>query len=467
MTRFTKQHALHVIALALSLGTGVTLGSSANAQEVLSGSNAFGDWHKDAPGLMRKITPADIIAPLATPSSANRSVIIPRPADAQLKTMQGFAVNAFASNIDGARVIRQAPNGDIFISQSRPGNVKIGDQVVPQKGKITVLRPSADRSKVQAMETFVDELKDPYGIAFYPSGPNPKWVYVGMQGQVVRYPYHNGDLRSTGQGEVVVKGLPVGGHWTRDVVFSLDDQTMFLAVGSSSNVAIDMEGKPADLASWEKEHGVGGAWGNETDRAVVLAYTPDGQKRRVFATGIRNCSGLTIQPVTSAVYCSTNERDLLGDNTPPDYITRVKEGGFYGWPWIYHADHEDLRPAGGARPDLRGKAIEPDALIQPHSAPLGMAFNPGGMFPSEWTGDAFAALHGSWNRSFHTGFKIIRLPVKNTQLVGTYQDFVMGFTSGEDSVWGRPVNVSFINDGSMLFSDDANGVIYRVTYTKP
>ena len=466
MTSFTKHHKSKSLTIALGLSTLMTFVSSVDAQELLSGPNAFGDWHKDSPGLMRKITPSDIVAPLATPSSANRSVIISKPADAQLKTMQGFDVQTFASDMGGARVIKQAPNGDIFVSQSRPGNVKVGDQLQPQRGKITVLHPSPDRSKPQLIETFVGDLKDPYGIAFYPSGSNPKWLYVGMQGQIVRYPYHNGDLKSAGEGEVVVKGLPVGGHWTRDVAFSLDDQTMYVAVGSNSNVAIDMEGKPADLMAWEKEHGVGGAWGNETDRAVVLAYSPDGKNRRIFATGIRNCSGLTIQPQTSAVYCSTNERDLLGDNTPPDYITRVKEGGFYGWPWIYHADHEDLRPAGGARPDLKGKAIQPDALIQPHSAPLGMAFNPGGMFPPEWTGDAFAALHGSWNRSFHTGFKIIRLPVKDTQLVGTYQDFVFGFTSGEDAAWGRPVNVSFINDGSMLFSDDANGVIYRVTYSK-
>ena len=334
MTSFTKHHKSKSLTIALGLSTLMTFASSVAAQELLSGPNAFGDWHKDSPGLMRKITPSDIVAPLATPSSANRSVIISKPADAQLKTMQGFDVQTFASDMGGARVIKQAPNGDIFVSQSRPGNVKVGDQLQPQRGKITVLRPSPDRSKPQLIETFVGDLKDPYGIAFYPSGSNPKWLYVGMQGQIVRYPYHNGDLKSTGEGEVVVKGLPVGGHWTRDVAFSLDDQTMYVAVGSNSNVAIDMEGKPADLMAWEKEHGVGGAWGNETDRAVVLAYSPDGKNRRIFATGIRNCSGLTIQPQTSAVYCSTNERDLLGDNTPPDYITRVKEGGFYGWPWI-------------------------------------------------------------------------------------------------------------------------------------
>jgi glucose/arabinose dehydrogenase len=466
MFHFQHLRKLNALALTLHLSTLLLLCSSTEAQ-VLTGTNALGDWHKDAPGLMRLITPSDIVAPLASPSSANRSVTVAKPADAQLKTMPGFEVNTFVSNLDGVRVIKQAPNGDVFVSQSRPGNIRVGEQYQFQRGKITVIRPSSDHTKAQVIETFAADLKDPYGIAFYPQGSNPQWLYVGMQGQVVRYPYHNGDLKSSAEPEVIVKGLPVGGHWTRDVAFSLDNKTMYLAVGSGSNVAIDMEDRPTDLQAWEKIHGLGGAWGNETDRAVVLAFTPDGQNRRVFATGIRNCSGLTIQPVTSSVFCSTNERDLLGDNTPPDYITSVKEGGFYGWPWIYHAVHEDTRPAGGSRPDLKGKAIEPDALIQPHSAPLGMAFNPGGMFPAEWSGDAFAALHGSWNRSLHTGYKIIRLPVKNNQLTGSYQDFVMGFTAGEEAVWGRPVNVTFMNDGSMLFSDDVNASIYRVTYHKP
>ena len=437
------------------------------AQDIVKGKDAMGDWHKDAPGVMRLITHDDIVAPLESPSAANRSTTVSKPSDAQIKTMSGFKVDVFANNVDGARVIRQAPNGDIFVSQSRPGNVRVGDGYQFQKGKITVLRPSADGSQVQKLETFVADLKDPYGLAFYPPGPNPQWLYVGMQGQVVRYAYRSGDMKSTAEPEVIVSGLPVGGHWTRDVGFSPDGKTLYLAVGSGSNIAIDMEDRPNDLQAWEKTHGLGGAWGNETDRATVLAYSPDGKNRRVYATGVRNCSGLTVQPNTGVVFCSTNERDLLGDNTPPDYVSSIKEGHFYGWPWIYHQDHEDLRPGGGSRPDLKGKATQPEALIQPHSAPLGMDFNPGGMFPAEWSGDAFAALHGSWNRALHTGYKIIRLPVKANQLTGTYQDFVMGFTAGEDAVWGRPVNVRFLKDGSMLFSEDVNGTIYRVTYKKP
>ena len=437
------------------------------AQDIVKGKDAMGDWHKDAPGVMRLITHDDIVAPLESASAANRSTTVAKPSDAQIKTMAGFKVDVFASNVDGARVIRQAPNGDIFVSQSRPGNVRVGNNYQFEKGKITVLRPSADGRQVQKTETFVADLKDPYGLAFYPPGPNPQWLYVGMQGQVLRYPYHNGDMKSLGEPEVIVTGLPIGGHWTRDVGFSPDGKTLYLAVGSGSNIAIDMEDRPSDLQVWQKTHGLGGAWGNETDRATVLAYSPDGKNRRVYATGVRNCSGLTIQPNTGVVFCATNERDLLGDNTPPDYVSSIKEGHFYGWPWIYHQDHEDLRPGGGPRPDLTGKASAADVLIQPHSAPLGMDFNPGGMFPAQWTGDAFSALHGSWNRALHTGYKIIRMPAKANQLVGTYQDFVMGFTAGEDAVWGRPVDVKFLKDGSMLFSEDVNGTIYRVTYSKP
>ena len=466
MRHTTFRLHLQRVLCAWALGA-TTLPLTLLAQDVVKGKDAMGDWHKDAPGVMRLITHDDIVAPLESASAANRSTTVAKPRDAQIKTMAGFKVDVFASNLDGARVIRQAPNGDIFVSQSRPGNVRVGNSYQFEKGKITVLRPSADGRQVQKTETFVADLKDPYGMAFYPPGPNPQWLYVGMQGQVLRYPYHNGDMKSMGEPEVIVSGLPIGGHWTRDVGFSPDGQTLYLAVGSASNIAIDMEDRPSDLQAWQKTHGLGGAWGNETDRATVLAYSPDGKNRRVYATGVRNCSGLTVQPNTGVVFCATNERDLFGDNTPPDYVSSIKEGHFYGWPWIYHQDHEDLRPGGGPRPDLKGKATAADVLIQPHSAPLGMDFNPGGMFPAQWTGDAFSALHGSWNRALHTGYKIIRMPAKANQLVGTYQDFVMGFTAGEDAVWGRPVDVKFLKDGSMLFSEDVNGTIYRVTYSKP
>ena len=259
--------------------------------------------------------------------------------------------------------------------------------------------------------------------------------------------------------------LAIGGnHWTRDVAFSPDGKTMYVAVGSASNVAELMGPRPADFAAFEKSHSPGSAWDREEWRANVLTYDPDGKNKRVFASGIRNCSGLAVQPGTGVVYCATNERDLLGDNLPPDYVTSVKQGAFYGWPWYYIGNHEDTRPGGGRRPDLADKVTVPDVLIQPHSAPLGLAFNPGGQFPPDWKGDAFVALHGSWNRAVRTGYKIVRLPFKDGKPTGEYQDFVVGFVADDQSVWGRPVDVVFAKDGSLLFSDDGNGVVYRVAY---
>jgi glucose/arabinose dehydrogenase len=425
------------------------------ADDVRTGKSAYGDWQTDAPGIVRKITVNDLGPPLATPSTANRSRVVAKPADAVLRAMPGFSVAPFVTGMEGARVIRVAPNGDIFLSRSRPD------------GKVMVIRTKPGAEKPDSVETFASGLKDPYGIAFYPPGSDPKWVYVAGTKDIVRYPYRAGDMKASGPAEIVVSDLAVGGsHWTRDVVFSPDGGTMYVAVGSSGNVAQDMGPKP-ELASYQQGHAVGSAWDKEEWRANVLAYDADGKNKRVYAAGIRNCSGLAVQPGTGTVFCATNERDLLGDNLPPDYVTSVKPGGFYGWPWYYIGDHEDTRPGGGARPDLKGKVTIPDVLLQPHSAPLGLAFNEGTQFPAEWKGDAFVALHGSWNRALHTGYKIVRLPFKDGKPTGEYQDFIVGFTAGQQNVWGRPVDVAFAQDGSLLFSDDGNGVLYRVSYKRP
>jgi glucose/arabinose dehydrogenase len=366
--------------------------------------------------------------------------------------MPGFSVDALVTGMQGARVLRVAPNGDIFLALSRP------------EGKIVTIRTGTGMSNPK-VETFATGLQDAYGIAFYPPGPDPKWIYVGELGKVVRFPYRNGDLTASGAPETIVSDLATGGnHWTRDVAFSPDGKTMYVAVGSASNVAEQMGPRPADFAAFEKTHSPGSAWDREEWRANVLTYDPDGKNKQVFASGVRNCSGLTLQPGTGVVYCATNERDLLGDNLPPDYVAGVKPGAFYGWPWYYIGNHEDTRPGGGRRPDLADKVTAPDVLIQPHSAPLGIAFDPGGQFPPDWKGDAFVALHGSWNRALRTGYKIIRLPFKDGKPTGEYQDFVVGFVADDQNVWGRPVDVTFAKDGSLLFSDDGNDIVYRVTY---
>lgn len=441
-----------LVGIASSIAV-LLMAAPAAAQDVLTGASAYGDWRSDAPGVMRHIRPGDMPPSDPRSSRANASRVGDRPQGASPKTMPGFTVETLATGLEGVRVLRVAPNGDVFASLSR-------------NGRVVVIRQQSDGKA--AVSDFAKGLDDPYGLAFYPPGPQPKWLYVAQPGSVVRYAYRNGDLKASGKAETVIARLPTGGHWTRDIAFSADGKVLYVAVGSDGNAGQDMGDRPADLAAHEKAHGVGAAWGEEEGRGTVLAYDPDGKNRRVYANGVRNCSGLALQPGTDTVYCATNERDMLGDDLPPDYISSVKEGGFYGWPWYYIGKNEDTRASGGRRPDLADKVIVPDVLVQAHSAPLGMAFNPGGQFPDEWKGDAFATLHGSWNRANRTGYKVVRLPFKDGKPTGQYQDFVTGFTAGDGSeVWGRPAGVTFAKDGSMLFSEDANGTVYRVTYRRP
>jgi glucose/arabinose dehydrogenase len=421
------------------------------AQEgaVLRGKAAFGSWHDDAPGKRRHITAADLPAPFATPSRSNGVRVVARPRDAALKVPAGFEVRQFAGGLTGPRSLRVAPNGDIFVAETGAGRIR-------------VLRPAADGASPSATETFASGLRGPFGVAFFPA-EEPQWVYVANTDSVVRYPYRSGDLNARGGAEVIVPRLPTGGHTTRDIAFSKDGLRMFVSVGSQSNVAEGLGAlDAAALRQWERERVVGAAWGYETDRAGVLVFDPQGKNQKVYAAGIRNCVGVAVNPTTGDLWCSTNERDGLGDDLAPDYLTRVREGGFYGWPWYYAGTHEDPRHK-GARPDLKDKVIVPDVLLQPHSASLGMTFYTGEQFGPSFRGNAFAAEHGSWNRSTRTGYKIIRAPVTDGAPTGEYEDFVTGFVVDDSSVWGRPVGIAMGRDGSLLFSEDGNGTLWRVT----
>ena len=232
-------------------------------------------------------------------------------------------------------------------------------------------------------------LHQPYGIAFYPPGPNPEWIYVGNSYSVVRFPYRNGDLKASGEPETIVDHIPEAHHWTRDIVFSEDGSKLFLAVGSGSNIALDMSPAPwteGGLEAWKKEKPLGATWDTEERRADVISYDPDGKNEKIYATGLRNCSGMAIQPDNGALWCAVNERDGLGDNVPFEYVTTVKEGGFYGWPWYYIGGNEEPRRK-GERPDLASKVTVPDILIQAHSAPLGMTFYTGDAFPADYQGE--------------------------------------------------------------------------------
>jgi glucose/arabinose dehydrogenase len=429
-----------VVALSACLAAATALAAD---RPVLTGAAAFGDWRADAPGVQRFITRADLPPPFATRSVANPSRSAPRTSAVAPKAPPGFAVDLFATGLADPRVIRMAPNGDIFVAESGAGRVR-------------VFRADPTGGAPAEGEVFAAGLPQVFGIAFFPAGPDPRFVYAATSGAVWRFPYSSGDLKASGPAEMVVRNLPTGGaHWTRDIAFSPDDKTMFVSVGSATN---DADGVRAVAA-----HLLGGLWDGERDRADVLAFDPDGGNQRVFATGLRNCSGVTIQPSTGALWCVVNERDGLGDNLPPDYATRVGDGAFYGWPWYYIGDHEDPRHK-GERPDLAGRVTAPDVLFQAHSAPLGITFYENGEFPAEYRGDAFVAFHGSWNRAKRTGCKVVRLRMKDGKPTGVYEDFLTGFVADDESVWGRPVDVATTKDGALLVTDDEGAAIWRVTY---
>lgn len=286
----------------------------------------------------------------------------------------------------------------------------------------------------------------PFGINFYPPGPDPKWVYVGSLHEVVRYPYQNGDLKPRGPAEHIAD-LPGGEyHWTRDIQFSLDGKKMFVAVGAASNVD-DPDTTPA-----------------EKNTARILQFNPDGSEMRTYAWGIRNPVGLAVNPTTGELWCSTNERDGLGDNLVPDYITHVQDGGFYGWPWWYMGGHQDPRHE-GKHPEFKDKVVAPDVVLNPHNASLEITFYNGKQFPAEYQGDIFASEHGSWNRSARVGYELIRVPLHQSgHATGEYEDFMTGFVVDNMHVWGRPVGVAVAPDGSLLVTDDGSNSIWRITY---
>ncbi len=427
-------------------------GAEAQAENAAGAVTGFGDWRADRPGLRHRIRIEDLPPPYATPSASNEPQEVERSARHKPRAPEGFEVALFAEGLEQPRTLRTAPNGDIFVAETAVGNIRI-------------LRPGEDGASVAKKATYASGLSAPFGIAFYPPGPNPQWIYIAETNRVIRYPYAAGDLAPRSAPETVVARIApsTGGHTTRDVAFSNDGARMFVSVGSQSNVAEGMRKKsPREIEEWEAAHGLGAAWGDEDNRAAVLVYTPEGKNGRIFATGLRNCVGLAVHPQTGDLYCSTNERDGLGDNLVPDYMTRVREGAFFGWPWRTMGDREDPRWK-GSRLDLKGKVSDPDVPIQPHSAPLGMTFYTGTAFPPEYRGSAFVAFHGSWNRAKRTGYKVARVLMQDGRPTGEYEDFLTGFVIDNNRVWGRPVGVTAARDGALLVSEDASGTVWRVS----
>lgn len=394
----------------------------------------FTDYRYETPGTFRKITVNDLPQPYATESAENPAGVVARPDNAWPVAPAGFKVELYATGLQNPRLLRTAPNGDIFLAES-------------EAGRIRVFRGITADGKVQQTEVFATGLSRPYGIAFYPPGPDPQWVYIGDTNEVIRFPYHNGDLKASAASQHIADLPAGGGHWTRAVEFSPDGKRMFVAVGSGSNVD-DPDTHP-----------------REKDRADILVCDPSNCQLKVYAYGIRNAGGgIAVDPQTGELWCSVNERDALGDNLVPDYITHVQEGGFYGWPWWYMGAHQDPRH-NGKHPELKDKAIVPDVLLQPHNASLELTFYEADKFPAEYKDDIFSSEHGSWNKAVRVGYEVIRVPLHHTgHATGEYEDFLTGFVLPDGHVWGRPVGITVASDGSLLVSDDGSNSIWRVSY---
>lgn len=407
-------------------------------EPVLMGQGAMGDFSKDAPGVRRLITLKDLPEPSNINSNTGQQVV-KRPAGAMLRAPEGFKVEEVVSGLRNPRLIRAAPNGDIFVADSQPG-------------RILLLRMKDGQSKPELNEVFATGLRRPFGIAFYPPGDDPRYIYIGDTDEIVRFPYENGQTKAEGKPQHIADlaggagQLGGGGHWTRDVIFSPDGKKMYASVGSHSNAFED-----------PKE--------NNTGRAAVIEFNPDGSDMELFATGIRNPVTIAFEPKTGELWTSVNERDGIGDDLVPDYITHIQRGGYYGWPWHYMGGHDDPRHK-DEHPELKDKVITPDVLLQSHSASLQMTFYTGTQFPERYRGNIFAAEHGSWNRAHKTGYKIIMVPLKDGRSDGTYEDFLTGFIMPDAKVWGRPVGITVAHDGSLLISDDGSRTIWRVSYGK-
>jgi glucose/arabinose dehydrogenase len=430
--------SFYVTFVAIAFNVPDSLHAAAENTKLLTGKAAMGDWTSDAPAVRRKIRVQDLPPPGSNAFAINLPHVVNRPPDARLKVPPGFSVELYASGLRDPRFLLTAPNGDIFVVESRANQIK-------------VLRDTNADGKPEVTEVFAGRsLNKPFGIAFYPPGDDPQFLYVANTDGVIRFPYRTGDLKARGPAEKLAAHLSPGGllrgggHWTRDIIFSPDGKKMYVSIGSRSN--------HSDNAA-------------ESDRARIFEFNPDGSGQRLYAWGIRNAVGIAFRPGSNELWMSTNERDDIGENLPPDYISSVRPGGFYGWPWFYIGNHPDPRHK-GKHAELAGKIIVPDVLVQAHSASLNLCFYTGDQFPSEYKGDIFAAFHGSWNRVKRTGCKVVRVPFDHAtgKPHGEYEDFVTGFITPEGRVWGRPVGITVAKDGSLLISEDGNKTIWRVSY---
>ncbi len=398
--------------------------------------------------LMLLLAAQQLAEPFETPWNRAPPRVVEQPDGVRLSVPAGFQVNVFADGLSGPRRMALAPNGDVFVAASRDG-------------EIVLLRDADGDGVAERRETFATALERPFGLAFQGG-----FLYVGNNDAVVRFPYSPGQLRARGLPEHVVD-LPVSSdaldtdtaerlgidvartrgfnHWTRNLIFGPDGRKMYVAVGSATNAMP----------------------GTDPRRAAINEYDADGSDHRVFAGGLRNPVALAFYPGSTTLWTAVHERDHLGDELAPDYVTSVLDGGFYGWPYAYIGPNPEPI-LNGARPDLVERTLVPDVLLPAHAAPMGLAFYSGDRFPEAYRNNAFVALHGSINRLDLKGYSLVRIPFEDGEPVGLPEDFLTGFIVRDDEekeVWGRPVDVLQAADGSLLVSDDAGGRIFRVWYS--
>ncbi len=385
------------------------------------------------------VDPPKLPEPNATPSVTKHAKVIGWPKGKMPTAPEGFEVSLFAEGLDNPRWLHVLPNGDVLVVESR-GPAK--DTKVTA-GRITLLRDADGDGKPELKESFSKELNSPIGVALIGDT-----LFVGNTDSVVTFPYKEGQTTVEGKGRKIMD-LPQGGynnHWTRNLLASKDGKKLYISVGSASNAG---------------EHGTA----MDMLRANILEANTDGTGLRIFAAGLRNPVGLAWEPKSGAMWTAVNERDELGDDLVPDYITSVKDGGFYGWPYSYFGKNEDPRRK-GERPDLIAKAIAPDLALGSHTASLGLAFAAGTAFPEKYRSGAFIGQRGSWNRSKFAGYRVAFVPFKEGMPSGPTEDFLAGFIANDDEVYGRPVGVTFAKDGALLVVDEPGNRIWRVAAKK-
>ncbi len=399
----------------------------------LTGASTFTDYTQEQPGICRTLHNSDLPAPFVTSAATNFSTQVGRKNGQVPIVPPGFKVTLYASGFPNARYLLAAANGDIFLAQQN-------------SNPIVVLRGVDANGAAVSQTNFASGLSSPYGMAFYPSAAAPQYLYVANTTTLVRFPYTLGDTTASAAPTTLATDLPgSGNHVTRSLVFTKEaTPRLLVGVGSASNVT-DTDTDP-----------------NEFHRADILAYSVSGTFQSVYASGTRNPVGLTLDP-NGQVWISVNERDDLGDNLPADYVTHVTENGFYGWPWYYNGPNADPRLPNN-HPELAAQTVVADTLLQPHFAPLQIAFYTGSQFPTPYQGDLFVASHGSWNKAVRGGYELLRVRLVNGVATGTYEDFVTGFVNSDGTIWGRPAGVCVGADGAIYLADDASGTIWRITY---